>query len=105
MYADVPQSQPSTNVKGRRRRLRLLMIVVICVACWGGTKWFEQRSVILSQLEELERLEEKYEETKQLNEEYKFNIARLSDPEYKEQILRKEFHMIKEGERLFIRTE
>ena len=93
-----------TKYKGTRRRLRLLMVAVICFMGWaGGTLW-DQLNKMDVKMSELTILEQKLSEAEQLNAQYKHEITRLNDPEYIEQRLRKDFHMTKEGETLFIPT-
>jgi cell division protein DivIC len=105
MVTDYSRPQHPTAEKGRRRRMRTALLLASAVLIWFGVKWYEQHGVVSAKLEELVQLEQQLEATKQLNEQYRMEIARMEDPEYIEQLLRKELHMTKDGEKLFIKTD
>lgn len=94
-------SNPSQN-KGAYRRRRFVMIILGCFLSWAGVTLWNQVGKIAERNEKVAALEQKLQETKETNEQYKLEIARLNDPEYIEQKIRKELHYIKEGETLFI---
>jgi len=95
---------PSAN-RGRRTRLRLLFIALFAFMSWAGMTLWDQLGQVQAKKAELERAMARLEEAKEANERYKLEIIRLHDAEYIEQLLRRELHMTREGETLFIETE
>jgi cell division protein DivIC len=87
--------------KGAFRRRRLVLIVFACFICWAGITLWNQIGKLNARSEKVSTLEQKLEETRQTNEMTKRDIARLNDPEYVEQKIRKELHYVKQGETLF----
>jgi cell division protein DivIC len=96
------QSQVIT--KGTRRRLRLLMVIVLCFMGWAGVTLWDQIDKVEAKKSKLEIMESKLEEAQNKNEIYQHEIIRLNDPEYLEQLIRKDLNMTKDGETLFIQT-
>lgn len=90
--------------KGTRRRLRLLMVIVLCFMGWAGVTLWDQIDKVDAKQSKFEMMEVKLEEAANQNEIYQHEINRLNDPEYLEQLIRKDLNMIKEGETLFIKT-
>lgn len=90
--------------KAAKRRIRLILIALLLFLGWAGTTLFEQSRQLDDQLAQLAVLEKGLAEVKQQNEQYRQEVERLNDPEYIEQRIRKDLHMVKEGETLFIRT-
>lgn len=105
MYNEVPRPKKTTSHKrGMRRRLKFFFLMMVGISVWAGMTWFDQHSEVLAKLDKLQQLEAKLEETKLANEKHKLEIERMNDPEYLEQLLRKELRMTKDGEKLFIKT-
>lgn len=101
-YSITSVQQHTTTGKGSRRRLRLLAMIVLCFAAWAGATFWKQTDLIGAKLNQLEGIEQKLVETRQINERLKLEITRLNDAEYIEQKARKDFQMINDGETLFI---
>ncbi|UQZ84918.1 Cell division protein FtsB [Paenibacillus konkukensis] len=89
------------NNKGSYRRRRLVMIILACFMSWAGVTLWNQIGKLQERAEKVTALDQKYKETQQVNEDNKREIARLNDPEYVEQKIRKELHYVKQGETLF----
>jgi cell division protein DivIC len=87
--------------KGAYRRRRLVLIVFACFIGWASITLWNQIGKLNTRSEKVSSLEQKLEETRQTNELTKRDIARLNDPEFLEQKIRKELHYIKQGETLF----
>jgi cell division protein DivIC len=87
--------------KGAYRRRRLVLIVFACFMSWAGITLWNQIGKLDARGEKVSSLEQKLEETRQANDMTKRDIARLNDPEYVEQKIRKELHYVKQGETLF----
>lgn len=99
------KAKQSNTPKGTRRRLRLLFFVMLCFMGWAGLTLWDQFGTFNTKAAKLAELEAKLAVVKEQNEQYKLQLIRLEDPEYIEQLLRKELHMTKEGETLFIETK
>lgn len=65
----------------------------------------DQMHVLDQKTMRLQNLEQERAKALSINEQYELEINRLNDPEYIEQRLRKDLHMTKEGEILFIPVE
>lgn len=102
MYSNYSTKNSESNHKGTRRRLRLLMIAVLCFMGWAGVTFWDQAGKVNAKFAQLSLLESKLEETKKLNKEYKLEIKRLNDDEYIEQWVRKYYQMTRPGETLYI---
>ncbi|OXM82593.1 FtsB family cell division protein [Paenibacillus rigui] len=87
--------------KGSFRRRRLVMIVLACFMSWAGVTLWNQVGKLNARSEKAALLEQKLKETQQAHEDAQREIARLNDPEYVEQKIRKELHYVKQGETLF----
>lgn len=94
--------QSEIQYKGTRRRLRFLMVVVVCFMSWAGLTLWGQTDQVNSKQSELELMEAKLAEVVKQNEAYKFELHRLNDPEYLEQLIRKDLNMTKPDETMFI---
>jgi len=84
-----------------RKRIRLVSIFVLALSAWAGvTAWgqsekFNEKMAIVNQLQaELQQVE-------RLNEQLKQEVDRLNDPEYREELARKDFYLAKPGETVF----
>lgn len=89
---------------GAKRRLRLLFFASICFFVWAGLALMDRIDVHENKNAKLAQLEQQRDELQIENENFHQEIAKMDDPEYIEQILRKEYQMTKEDEILFIRT-
>lgn len=94
----------NAEVKGTRRRIRLLMVVLICFMAWAAVTLWDQLDKVNAKIGKLEMMEVKLEEAQASNEQYQREIIRYQDSEYIEQIIRRDLNMVKEGETLFIQT-
>ena len=99
------QRVKTTNNKGEKRRLRLLKLFLLAFIGWAAVEYWNQEMTLKEKSAQLESLSSKLNEVKKINEQYKWEINRLHDPEYIEQMIRKEYQMMKDGETLFIPTE
>jgi len=95
------ETKPKPNNKGSFRRRRLVLIIFACFMSWAGVTLWNQIDKLKDRSEKVIALEQKKKETEQVNQDSKREIARLNDPEYLEQKIRKELHYVKQGETLF----
>lgn len=93
--------QPKQKNKASHRRLRLLMIAVICFLVWAGLTLWNQMGLMKVKAEQLASMEYKLKEIKELNEGYNLEVIRLNDSEYIEQKIRKDYHYTRNGETMF----
>jgi cell division protein DivIC len=89
------------NNKGSYRRRRLVLIVLACFMSWAGVTLWNQIGKLSVKDDKLISLQQKLDETQQINDITKREVVRLNDPEYVEQKIRKELHYVKQGETLF----
>lgn len=101
---NVQTKAKQTVNKGEQKRLRLLALFILGFAVWAGFQLWDQETDLREKAVQLEGLSEQLNEVKKINEQYKREIHRLNDPEYIEQMIRKEYQMMKDGETLFIPT-
>ncbi|MEK8133010.1 septum formation initiator family protein [Paenibacillus filicis] len=101
MQAVSKATDPQLHNKGSMRRRRLVMLVLICFLSWAGVTLWNQVDKINDRKEKLSALELKRAEAQRVQDSANREIARLDDPEYVEQIIRKELQYVKPGETLF----
>jgi cell division protein DivIC len=105
MYTDYSKKKQEPRNQGTRRRLRLLMVALFCFMGWAALTYWNQEDKVNAKITQLSALENKLEETRKLNEEYKREIIRLNDDEYIEQKVRKDFQMTRPGDTLYIKPK
>ncbi len=93
--------KPLTTNKGAKRRIRILSILVISLVIWAFATFWDQSVKMAEEAKKIEALHAKLEETLKVNEETKREIARLNDPEAKEEKQRSDLHYASPGETLF----
>lgn len=91
----------SRGHKGSKRRLRMLMILILCFMSWAGVTVFTQFGKLHAKRVVVEDLRTQLEDVKKMNMDTKREIARLNDKEYIEQKIRKDLHYTKPGETIF----
>ncbi|WP_159888032.1 FtsB family cell division protein [Paenibacillus puerhi] len=101
MQAISKATDPQLPNKGSIRRRRLVMLVLTCFLSWAGVTLWNQVDKINDRKEKVRVLEQRKAEAQQVQDKAKREIARLNDPEYVEQIIRKELQYVKPGETLF----
>jgi cell division protein DivIC len=101
MQSDANHRPASRSHKGSKRRIRLLMILVICFLSWAGVTVFTQFGKLQAKSLVVKDLYTQLEDTKKINADTKREISRLNDKEYIEQKIRKDLHYTKPGETIF----
>lgn len=104
MVADYTQHRTdmrSVTGKGKKRRVRLFMLILLCFLVWAGFRIYDQYTLAQAKAEQLAETEQKLMKIRQLNEEYKLEIQRLQDPEYIEQKIYKDLQMKLDGDTLY----
>lgn len=92
--------RPATG-KGKKRRMRLFMLILLGFMVWAGLTIYDQYTLAQVKADNLRETEQRLIEQLQTNEQYKRDIKRLHDPEYIEQMINKNLQMKKEGETLY----
>lgn len=90
-----------SNKGGKRKRLRIVAIVLLALSVWAGTKAWGQMERISERAEQMANLDKRLSDTQQLNDSLKREIERLNDPEYREEMMRRDMHLSKDGETVF----
>lgn len=93
------------STKGSRRRRKLLLLSLLGFLVWSGITFVGQMDHLKAQEAQLEDLQQELATLQQQNEEYQQEVIKLHDPEYIEQLARREYFLSKPGETLFITPE
>ncbi|HEX7055838.1 MAG TPA: septum formation initiator family protein [Bacilli bacterium] len=102
MHTDLAGNRIVVADKGRRRRMRLLLFILSAFLLWAVLTFFSQQDNLQGKNSRLAQMQKKLAESVKQNKELKLEVTRLNDPEYIEQRARKDFHMIRPGETLFV---
>jgi cell division protein DivIC len=100
MAADTAIKQAAKG-RGARRRRRLFLAIVCVFSVWACLTLWEQTSAMMDKKAEMGQLQLKLEEVRMQNEAYQTEVTRLQDPEYIEQKVRKDFGMVRPGDKVF----
>ncbi|MEW9702464.1 septum formation initiator family protein [Paenibacillus sp. SI8] len=89
---------PKRSGKGSKRRLRFLMILVLCFMSWAAVNIYGQFAKLHEKSSVVTDLEQKLADAGKVNDQMKKEISRLHNDEYLDQIIRRDFHYTKNGE-------
>lgn len=95
------KSSASPKTGASRKRIRLLTIGVLALTLWAGATVWSQMKKSDEIAIRLQALDGKLNDTQQVNAKLKREVERMSDPEYREERIRKDNHMFKQGETVF----
>jgi len=98
-------SSSPTNRRGQKRRIRLFMFVVLCIAVWTGYTAYLQSGVLAEKERELEALRQEAAAVQQQQAELNYKVSRLNDKEYIAELARKDYFLSKPGEIIFVIPE
>lgn len=101
VHAPQRQSKPSGD-RGARRRVRFFLLLIFAFVGWAFMMVFQQAAVAEEKWSKIEELEARMVQVQEKNERLKLEIIRLNDPEYIEQRARADYHMVRDGETLFM---
>jgi len=90
------------RMKGQKRRLRVLGVVVTAFCLWAGFTWYDQQATLLEKKEELKKVEQLANQEKLENDELKYQVSRLNDRDYIAEIARRDYYLSKPGEIIFL---
>lgn len=91
--------------QGQKRRKRLLALIVIPFCIWAGFTWYDQQAVLLAKKEEKVKVQQTFDQVKLENEELKYQVNKLNDNDYIAELARRDYHLSKPGEVIFITPE
>jgi cell division protein DivIC len=100
-HTEATPNPTNRGLKGSKRRLRLLMILVACFMCWAAVTAFTQFGKLQARSLVVKNLNTQLEDAKKINADTKREITRLNDKEYIEQKIRQDLHFTKPGETIF----
>jgi len=100
-YAQHRADQRSAPSRGKKRRVRLFMLILLGFLVWAGYTIHDQHTLAQAKFDQLAETERKLAEVRRLNEDYKLEIERLQDPEYIEQRIYKDLQMKQDGDTLY----
>ncbi|KQX57748.1 FtsB family cell division protein [Paenibacillus sp. Root444D2] len=98
MHAKATVPSKRSNSVGSKRRLRFLMIFVLCFMSWAAVNIWGQFAKLQEKSSVVANMEQQLVEAKKLKEQTTKEIARLHNDEYLDQIIRRDFHYSKTGE-------
>lgn len=101
MQANSTLKQTKRVNPGAKRRLRFLMVLLLCFMGWAGVTIWDQFGKLHAKNAEVSELARQLADAKKMNEDTKREITRLHDNEYIEQKIRKELNLSKPGETTF----
>lgn len=102
MQANATLNKAAHSNKGTKRRLRFLMVLLLCFMGWAGVTVWDQFGKLHAKSSEVSDLERQLADAKKINEDTKLEITRLHDKEYIEQKIRKDLNLSKPGETIFV---
>jgi cell division protein DivIC len=98
---DAGSASTKPNNGSSRKRIRLVTLGVLALTVWAGFKAWDQMKNLEDKAGRMDALETKLTETQKVNDQLKREMERLSDPEYREEMMRKDLHLSKKGETVF----
>ncbi|MDF2644526.1 MAG: cell division protein [Paenibacillus sp.] len=98
MHAKATVPSKRSNSVGSKRRLRFLMIFVLCFMSWAAVNIWGQFAKLQEKSSVVANMEQQLAESQKLKEQTTKEIARLHNDEYLDQIIRRDFHYSKTGE-------
>jgi cell division protein DivIC len=100
-----PSSPSTTRNKGQKRRIRLFMFFVLCIAVWTGYTLYLQSDALAEKEAQLEALKLEAAAVQQQQAELTYKVSRLNDKEYIAELARKHFFYTKPGETIYVIPE
>jgi cell division protein DivIC len=86
---------------GMRRRIRMLMFIILCLLVWATITVWGQSGKLGEKTGKVNALLLKKAAVEQTKATMIKEVARLNDPEYREEIMRKQLNLGKSGETTF----
>jgi cell division protein DivIC len=86
---------------GMRRRIRMLMFIILCLLVWATITVWDQSGKLSEKTGKKNALLLQKTAVEQTKATMIKEVARLNDPEYREEIMRKQLNLGKSGETTF----
>jgi|GEM_PF-504484 len=100
-YAEHKTDTRTVTGRGKKRRVRLFMLILLGFLVWAGFTIYDQYMLAQVKADQLAETEQELAEIRQLHDDYKLEIERLQDPEYIEQKIYKDLQMKQDGDTLY----
>jgi cell division protein DivIC len=84
-----------------RRRIRMLMFIILCLLVWATITVWDQSGKLSEKTGKMNALLLQRTAAEQTKANMTKEVARLNDPEYREEIMRKQLNLGKSGETNF----
>ncbi|MDR6885158.1 cell division protein DivIC [Bacillus sp. 3255] len=98
MQAQATAPNKRSSSIGSKRRLRFLLIFVLCFMSWAAVNIWGQFAKLHEKRDAVANIEQQLADAKKVKEQTQKEIARLHNDEYLDQIIRRDFHYSKPGE-------
>ncbi|BFT68768.1 MULTISPECIES: septum formation initiator family protein [Paenibacillus] len=98
MQAQATAPNKRSSSVGSKRRLRFLMIFVLCFMSWAAVNIWGQFAKLHEKRNAVANMEQQLVDAKKIKEQTQKEISRLHNDEYLDQIIRRDFHYSKTGE-------
>jgi cell division protein DivIC len=86
---------------GMRRRIRMLMFIILCLLVWATITVWNQSGKLAEKTGKMNALLLNKTAAEQTKANMAKEVARLNDPEYREEIMRSQLNLGKSGETTF----
>lgn len=93
------------RIRGQKRRKRLLLLIIIPFCVWAGFTWYDQEAALSEKKQNLLKVGQSLNQVKLENQELIYQVNKLNDKEYIAEIARRDYHLSKPGEVIFITPE
>jgi len=93
--------QPAPKKTGKKARLLIVGAFITIFVYWASSLWFEQQEILAEKNMVLEEMKSKVKEANHLQRELSFQIKRLDDRDYIEEIARRDYFLSYKGEIIF----
>jgi cell division protein DivIC len=101
MSRDHTFNRPMSPDSGMRRRIRMLMFIILCLLVWATITVWDQSGKLSEKTGKMNALLVKKTAVEQTKATMVKEVARLNDPEYREEIMRTQLNLGKSGETTF----
>jgi cell division protein DivIC len=101
MSRDQTLNRSTSQDPGMRRRIRLLIFIILCLLVWAAITVWDQSGKLGEKSIKLNALLLQKTNVEQTKATMIKEVARLNDPEYREEIMRKQLNLGKSGEMTF----
>ncbi|QGQ93697.1 septum formation initiator family protein [Paenibacillus psychroresistens] len=101
MSRDQTLNRPLSSDSGMRRRIRMLIFIIVCLLIWAGITVWDQSGKLNDKTGKMNALLVQKTAVEQTKATMIKEVARLNDPEYREEIMRTQLNLGKSGETTF----